>query len=53
MYQALEFPSGAVLLTGTGIVPPSEFTLEPGDVVTIDIDQIGTLTNHVYRLAPR
>lgn len=53
LYEALEFPHGAVLMTGTGIVPPSDFTLEPGDVVTIDIDGIGTLTNHVYQLAPR
>ena len=30
------FPDGVVLLTGTGIVPPDEFTLQPGDVVRID-----------------
>jgi len=41
---------GAVLMTGTGIVPPSEFTLEAGDEVTITIDGIGTLTNPVIRL---
>ena len=41
------FPEGVVLLTGTGIVPPSEFTLEAGDVVSITIDGIGTLTNTV------
>ncbi len=41
---------GAILMTGTGIVPPSEFTLEAGDEVTITIDGIGTLTNPVIRL---
>jgi 2-dehydro-3-deoxy-D-arabinonate dehydratase len=48
--RALEFPAGAVLLTGTPIVPPSAFTLKPGDVVRIEIDGIGTLTNPVRRL---
>lgn len=41
---------GAVLMTGTGIVPPSEFTLEAGDEVTIAIEGIGSLTNPVVRL---
>lgn len=41
------FEDGVILLTGTGIVPPSEFTLQEGDVVTITIDGIGTLTNTV------
>ncbi|MEX2025825.1 MAG: fumarylacetoacetate hydrolase family protein [Pirellulaceae bacterium] len=43
------FPTGAFLLTGTGIVPDSDFTLEPGDVVDISIDGIGTLSNPVIR----
>jgi 2-dehydro-3-deoxy-D-arabinonate dehydratase len=38
-----------VLLTGTGIVPPPDFTLEPGDAITITIDGIGTLRNAVER----
>ena len=41
------FPDGAFLLTGTGIVPPDEFSLVPGDVVRISIDGIGTLVNPV------
>ncbi len=41
------FPSGVILLTGTGIVPPDEFTLAPDDVVHIDITGIGRLTNRV------
>jgi 2-dehydro-3-deoxy-D-arabinonate dehydratase len=47
LMTALTFPVGAVLLTGTGIVPDESFTLQPGDVVTIDIPGIGTLTNPV------
>jgi 2-dehydro-3-deoxy-D-arabinonate dehydratase len=42
-----EFPTGAFLLTGTGIVPPDEFTLKPGDAVAITIGGIGTLANPV------
>jgi 2-dehydro-3-deoxy-D-arabinonate dehydratase len=47
LMAALTFPVGAVLLTGTGIVPDESFSLQPGDVVTIDIPGIGTLTNPV------
>jgi 2-dehydro-3-deoxy-D-arabinonate dehydratase len=43
------FRHGAVLLTGTGIVPDKDFTLEPGDVVNISIAGIGTLANPVVR----
>ena len=46
------FPAGCVLLTGTGIVPPRNFTLGEGDVVTIRIDGLGELTNPVRRHAP-
>jgi 2-dehydro-3-deoxy-D-arabinonate dehydratase len=44
------FAQGVFLMTGTGIVPPSEFTLEEGDLVEITISGIGTLTNPVVRL---
>jgi 2-dehydro-3-deoxy-D-arabinonate dehydratase len=44
-----EFPSGAFLLTGTGIVPPDDFGLENGDVVSIEAPTIGTLTNPVIK----
>jgi 2-dehydro-3-deoxy-D-arabinonate dehydratase len=44
-----DFPAGVLLMTGTGIVPPSEFTLEDGDHVDITIDGIGTLSNPVVR----
>jgi 2-dehydro-3-deoxy-D-arabinonate dehydratase len=50
LFRNNEFPAGVFLMTGTGIVPPSEFTLEDGDLVEITIDGIGTLTNPVVRL---
>jgi 2-dehydro-3-deoxy-D-arabinonate dehydratase len=40
-------PAGSVLLTGTGLVPPDDFTLEPGHVVEIHVPGIGTLSNPV------
>jgi 2-dehydro-3-deoxy-D-arabinonate dehydratase len=43
------FPNGAVLLTGTGIVPPDQFSLQAGDLVAISIDGIGTLRNPVVQ----
>ena len=41
------FPDGAFLMTGTGIVPTSEFTLRVGDIVHISIAGIGTLSNPI------
>ncbi len=43
------FPQGVILLTGTGIVPGDEFTLQAGDVVNISIAGIGTLSNPVVQ----
>jgi 2-dehydro-3-deoxy-D-arabinonate dehydratase len=43
------FPNGAFLMTGTGIVPDSDFTLKPGDVVHITIDHVGTLSNPIMQ----
>ena len=40
-------PTGSVLLTGTGLVPPDEFTLEPGQVVEVAVAGIGRLVNTV------
>lgn len=45
--RALALPDGAVLATGTGIVPGLDVTLRPGDLVRITIDEVGTLTNPV------
>jgi len=46
-------PDGAVLATGTGLVPPAPFTLAEGDTVQITIGTIGTLTNPVRRGVPQ
>lgn len=43
------FPYGVFLMTGTGIVPGNDFTLQAGDEVTIAIDGIGSLTNTVTK----
>ena len=40
-------PDGSILFTGTGLVPPDDFTLEPGHTVDITVPEIGTLTNPV------
>lgn len=45
LFRELDFPHGCYLMTGTGMVPPNEFTLNVGDVVAISIEGIGTLTN--------
>jgi len=47
VFRSQEFPHGVVLLTGTGIIPPDEFTLAAGDLVSISISGIGTLENRV------
>ena len=47
LFKECVFPYGCFLMTGTGIVPPSEFTLRSGDEISITIDHIGTLINHV------
>ena len=52
LFKENDLPNGAFLLTGTGIVPPDEFTLEDGDSVSITIAGIGTLTNPVVKDAP-
>ena len=49
LFRELSFPSGAVLLTGTGLVPPDDFTLQDGDTVTIEITGVGRLSHPVYR----
>ncbi|HET7357623.1 MAG TPA: fumarylacetoacetate hydrolase family protein [Nocardioidaceae bacterium] len=47
LFSALDFPVGVVLLTGTSIVPPPEFTLRAGDRVDISVAGVGTLSNPV------
>lgn len=50
LFRGLDFPDGAIVLTGTGIVPGADFTLMPGDEVAIRIAGVGTLTNPVIRV---
>ena len=47
LYRECTFPNGSLLMTGTGIIPSSDFTLEIDDEVIISIDGIGTLVNRV------
>jgi 2-dehydro-3-deoxy-D-arabinonate dehydratase len=45
LFRDNSHPRGCLLMTGTGIVPPDDFSLRAGDVVEITIDGIGTLSN--------
>jgi 2-dehydro-3-deoxy-D-arabinonate dehydratase len=47
LFRDNSFPNGCFLMTGTGIVPPSSFTLARGDKIRITIEPIGTLENQV------
>jgi 2-dehydro-3-deoxy-D-arabinonate dehydratase len=49
LFRELSHPHGAVLLTGTGLVPPDDFTLEGDDTIEIEIDGVGVLRHAVYR----
>ena len=49
LFRDNSFPYGCFLLTGTGIVPPDDFTLHAGDEIRITIEPIGTLMNKVVR----
>jgi 2-dehydro-3-deoxy-D-arabinonate dehydratase len=49
LFREDTFPDGVILCTGTALVPDSPFTLQPGDVVEIEIDQLGVLRNPVVR----
>jgi 2-dehydro-3-deoxy-D-arabinonate dehydratase len=50
LFRSQHFPHGAVLLTGTGIVPPNDFTLQTGDRIRMAISGIGTLENSVIEV---
>ncbi len=52
LFRELSHPWGAVLMTGTGLVPRDDFTLEDGDVVEIAIEGVGRLRHSVYRSQP-
>ncbi|WP_228851375.1 fumarylacetoacetate hydrolase family protein [Aegicerativicinus sediminis] len=47
LFRECSFPNGCLLMTGTGIIPASEFTLNSGDEIIIAIDKIGVLKNTV------
>jgi len=50
LFRCQQFPHGAVLLTGTGIVPPDDFTLRAGDRVRINLSGLGELENPVVEV---
>jgi 2-dehydro-3-deoxy-D-arabinonate dehydratase len=47
LFRETSFLHGVYLMTGTGIVPPDDFTLNIGDEIKISIEHIGTLVNTV------
>jgi 2-dehydro-3-deoxy-D-arabinonate dehydratase len=47
LFRETSFPDGCFLMTGTGIVPPDDFTLQRGDKIAISIPPVGTLHNSV------
>jgi 2-dehydro-3-deoxy-D-arabinonate dehydratase len=47
LFRDNSFPQGCFLLTGTGIVPPDDFTLQSGDEISINMEPLGTLVNTV------
>ena len=49
VFRECSFTHGCYIMTGTGIVPANDFTLQPGDEVTISIEPIGSLINTVSR----
>jgi 2-dehydro-3-deoxy-D-arabinonate dehydratase len=49
LFKEFVFEHGCFLMTGTGMVPPNDFTLNEGDVVSITIEGIGTLQNTVAK----
>ena len=47
LQRSNDLPEVAVLMTGTGIIPPQDFTLKQDDIVEISIEKIGTLRNKI------
>ena len=52
LFRCAHFPEGAILSTGTGVVPAMDFTLREGDIVEITVDGVGTLSNPVVTATP-
>ena len=53
LFRDNTFPDGCFLMTGTGIVPDSDFTLADGDVVSITVDHVGTLRSPITQTPVR
>ena len=49
LFRDNSFPDGVILLTGTGVVPPNDFTLQAEDVITMHVTGLGTLSNPVVQ----
>lgn len=47
VFRESSFPYGCLVMTGTGVVPGNDFTLQSGDEISITIEPIGTLVNFV------
>jgi len=47
LFMECSFPSGVFMMTGTGLVPPNDFTVSSGDEILIGIENIGLLRNFV------
>lgn len=47
LFREMDFPNGCYLMTGTGIVPGTDFTLQSGDRITVSIDRLGSLVQTV------
>jgi 2-dehydro-3-deoxy-D-arabinonate dehydratase len=47
VFRECSFPNGCLVMTGTGIVPPNDFTLQSLDEVNIEIAGIGRLSNRI------
>lgn len=47
LFRENDFPHGAFLMTGTGVVPPDDFTLQGGETVSIAVESVGVLKNRV------
>lgn len=50
LFRCTDFPKGVYLMTGTGIVPGADFTLQEDDEISITIDGVGTLSNRVEKV---
>ncbi|MBL40947.1 MAG: fumarylacetoacetate hydrolase [Chloroflexi bacterium] len=50
LHRSNDIPDGTTVMTGTGTIPPEDFTLQEGDEISITIENIGTLVNKVIKV---